>query len=646
MMFQLVSWLLMGIGGLLARLPDRALEGLAWVLGQTIYYLFWKRCRLLLASLAYAFPDYTEKRRKAIAKESCKRTVEMALVALILPFWNKKELEERFDFGPGIKLLEPLIEAGQALLILTPHFSMMEVLTLAPLFYAGKLPPMGVVYRPLNNRFLERFIKKTRERGGMRLLSRKAGLLEAIKLLKNKGIVAVLFDQNAGIHGLETLFLDRPVYATELPELLLSKTQARPVFLYMQRTGFMRGKLEGSLLGGKAASSEKDGARLCIVEANAALEQLLKTEDNLCADWLWLHKRWDMKRKWKERLSCKVKKTILPETLAFRGLKMLPRKRNVWIRLPNWLGDVVMVLPLLKALRKALPDAAISIIGKAHFECLFRETELQALDIGHRFIPLPPREGAYWPYFWKLRQERPELYLLFTNSFRGDLEAFLTGAPERFGIQKPKKSRFLLSHAWPQPPELDEASIHQTQLWHKFLGYFGLEEPLDLRPLALKAGESPSLASDAVQTIALICGTENSPEKRWPISHWESLIGLLQSHYPLSRIWLLGTAKDALLTQHLSNKHGVEDLAGKTTLTQLLYTLKSCKLVVGNDTGGIHLANMVGTPTIALYGPTQPLRTRPIYEGQPISILSENGSMESISPDTVFEAVQMALRRC
>lgn len=645
-MLKLVSWLIYSIGFILSRLPDRALEGLAWVLGRAIYYLFWKRCRLLLVSLAYSFPHYSEKRRKQLAKESCKRTVEMALVSLLLPFWSKENLKQRFDFDPALKLLRPFIEAGRPLLILTPHFSLMEAITLAPLFYEGKLPPMGVVYRPLNNTFLESFIKKTRERGGMRLLSRKAGLLEAIKLLQNKGIVAVLFDQNAGIHGLETLFFERPVYATELPQLLLNKSQAQAVFLYMRRRGFAQGSLEGSVLDSLDAAEliAQDSSKLCIIQANRCLEDLLKQEDELCADWLWLHKRWDMKRKWNERLCARVKKTLLPETLFFKGLEELPRKRKVWIRLPNWLGDVVMIVPLLTALRKALPDAAFSVVGKAQFECLFIQTDLKRLSIADHFIPLPPRGKAYWPYFWNLRKQRPELYLLFTNSFRGDLEAFLTRAPERFGIKKPGKCRPCLTHVWPQPSALDEATLHQTQLWYQYLQYFGLEEALDLKPLALRDENLQSL-SPSSPAIALICGTENSPEKRWPLGHWKALIALVQKHYPEHTIKLLGTAKDAAITHSLAQDDPrIEDLAGKTSLAELMHVLKQCKLVVGNDTGGLHLANMLGVPIIALYGPTNPVRTGPIYEAKRICIQAEglghSKTMAAISPQRVFEAVQ------
>ncbi len=646
-MIRIITWLISGIGWVLSKLPDSLLEALARVLGSYIYWGFAARRRLVLQSLTYAFPSYTESRLRALAKKSCERTVEMALLGLLLPFWSKEELAKRFDFSAALAFLEPMLEAKQALLILTPHFSLMEALTVAPLFYKGPVPPMGVVYRPLNHPALERFIKRTRERGGMRLLSRKSGLLEAIKILQNQGLVAVLFDQNAGVNGLETLFLDRRVYATELPQLLLEKSQAKPIFMYMKRSAFARGKLEIAFLEDVPHEHSLIPSMLCVVQANAQLEQLLKNDDKLCADWLWLHKRWDMKQKWNERLCSTVKKTILAQTLEARGLAKVPQRRKVFIRLPNWLGDVVMLLPLLKGLRKALPDAAVYLLGKPHFEALFQHIATLQGPLCERFIALPhnKRGWGYWNYFWNLRKERPELYIVFTHSLRGDLEAFLIGATERFGIKKPRQYRPLLTHVWPQPASLDEASLHQTYLWQQFLGYFGFKEPLDLRPFSLQRGIGHSkpiqdaLNQASTKTIALICGSENSPEKRWPLKHWEALITRIQDNYPQWKVLLLGTAQDTEITHALAQnaKPGLEDLAGKTDLGQLMKVLQRCDVVVGNDTGGLHLANMLGIPVIGLYGPTNPTRTGPIYKAPYLSLQAKSYTMEGIRPEEVLD---------
>lgn len=643
-MIHILIWLVSSMGYGLSKLPDRLLEALAWGLGRGIYWGFSSRRKLLLQSLAHAFPQYLEARRRKLAKESCKRTVEMAILGLVLPFWSKKELAKRFDFQEALTCLDPWIRAQQALVILTPHFSLMEALTRAPLFYKGPLPPMSVIYRPLNQPFLEKFIKKTRECGGMRLLSRKAGLLEALKILKNHGIVAVLFDQNAGVNGLETLFLDRPVYATELPQLLLDRSQAKPMFMYMERRGFGKGKLKAAVLDDAPQGGTIAPSRACLIQANAYLETLLKSDDALCADWLWLHKRWDMKRKPTERLCSTVKKSILSETLDLRDLKTIPRRRKVFIRLPNWLGDVVMMLPFLRALRIALPDAAVSLIGKAHFKALLDKLRFEGYDLNDHFIPLPEAKNSlsYWSYFWRLRKERPELHLLFTHSFRGDLEAFLIGATERFGIKKPRKCRPLLTHTWNQPASIDEAALHQICLWEGFLQYFGLKEPLSLAPFSLKSSSGSSLNTQKPKTLALICGTENSPEKRWPLAHWKALIHRIQEDYPDWKIILLGTAKDAAITQALAQnaKPNLEDLAGKTDLGGLMEVLQGCDGVVGNDTGGLHLANMLGVPVIGLYGPTNPIRTGPIYQGPYLPIQVKGQPMEAIEPELVFDKLK------
>ncbi len=325
--------------------------------------------------------------------------------------------------------------------------------------------------------------------------------------------------------------------------------------------------------------------------------------------------------------------------MNIRGLDSLPQKHRIWIRLPNWLGDVIMAIPLIKALRASRPDAEITFLTQARFHSL-----LETLDLADRIIKLPPKGLGYFPFFSRLKGEFPDTYILLTNSFRGDIEAWLTRCPFRAGMLRPGKNRPLLSHHWNLPENLDESKIHQMNVWEYFLQHFGLHAEPDSSPL--------NLGADNVTSIGLICGTENSPEKRWPVEHWRALIEKILYQDPDVTIQLFGTAADSAITrsvQHGFDQQRVIDQAGKTNLLDFAQYLNRCRLVICNDTGGMHLANAIGVPVVALFGPTNPLRTGPVYDA-PVSILQPDGcpdfggqSMHELKPEKVMKAVEKEL---
>ncbi|MEO7413980.1 MAG: glycosyltransferase family 9 protein, partial [Opitutaceae bacterium] len=262
---------------------------------------------------------------------------------------------------------------------------------------------------------------------------------------------------------------------------------------------------------------------------------------------------------------------------------------------------------------------------------------LQLWKVGDQLIPLPPHGVGYFGFFLGLRGKFPDVWLLFTNSLRGDLEAWLSGCRQRFGIVRTGKRRPLLSHAYRVPATFDEHREHQLKLWEDFLLHFGLNAPLAFTPL-------PSRQA-AGSEIGLICGSENNPGKRWPTGHWRALIESL----PHERFILFGTKNDAPLTTAVATGFPLErvaDLAGKTDLSSYVARLRACRLLVTNDTGGMHLANALGVPLIALFGPTNPVRTGPVFQA-PARILQPpgcaptgGGVLADLAPAVVAMAVQ------
>ncbi len=615
-------------------MPEPILHVCAAIAGDFIFFCLRRRRRLVLSNLHHAFPEKPARWHRAIGRASCQRLVETALLSLATPFLNERRLRTIVSATPELLALYARQQRDPAAtLICSPHIAYWEAQTAKPLIVPGAFPEFGIIFRPLDNAAANRFVQASRERFGMRLLSRRDGFAEALKILRRRGFVGVLFDQNAGLQGALTTLFGRVCSTTELPGLMAEKFHARVYGIFPRRLGFWR-----VAIGAEEIPHDGSGAAVTL-GLNRWLENLLRRDDNLCASWLWAHDRWRNQDIPQKRLRLEAKRNLLTADLGARGLATLPHRTRIWVRLPNWLGDVVMALPLLRALRASRPDAEITLVAKRQFLPL-----LESCAVADKLHALPPRGFGYFCHFWRLRGEFPDVWLLFTHSLRGDLEARLTGCRQRFGLVRPGKSRPLLSHAFRLAADFDERTHHQLELWETFLRHFGLAALLDRSPLS-----TCSLQLPAHRPIALICGSENTPAKRWPVAHWRALIAA----FPQQHFVLLGTANDQVITSGISASFDparVENLAGKTDLPGFVAQLQAARALVTNDTGGMHLANAFGVPLIAVFGPTNPIRTGPVFLS-PAKILQPpgcpptgGGALAALSPEIVAAALRASLQ--
>lgn len=670
------------LGWILVRVPERVLHLLARLLGRLLYGFAGKRRRMALRNLYHAYPERSAAWRARTLKESCNQLIEMGLFVIVSPHMSERRLRASFKLSDALRNYwqqESVANNGApgAVVALVPHTSLFEALTLLPMLNDAPLP-VATVYRPLNQRAVEAWVLETRQRFGMRMISRKQGLGATSHFLGSGGVVAVLFDQNAGHTGLLTTLYGRLCSTTELPGMLAGRHKASVYAVWAQRTGFWRATIQCHALG----KAPEKPAELCF-RSNQWLENALRDDEDLCAQWLWMHDRWRTQDSPAHRFEIAHRRNALAEEVAWRGLDALPRRTAYWVRLPNWLGDVIMALPLLRAMRQGRPDAHFTLLAAPHFIPL-----LAAMDIADAYLPLPKKgKPGYWKTFWQWRGHYPHVQVLFTNSQRGDIESWLVGAPQRFGIARKGKSRLLLTDTWRLPDALDEASLHQTLLWQRFLAHYGLKEKPDLSPLSLTAtpepfaftpaqnaeaqshptpnetkvedplaaivGERGAIAQEqgvlhktiaqtdaAAQSVAavkmrvvdaeaefggkvigFVCGTENTPEKRWPIERWRQLLDAVLTQG--ARCVLFGTRNDAAITAQVANGFAprpVLDRAGKTDLLQYAAELKACDLLITNDTGGMHLANALGVPVLVIFGPTNPIRTGPIFDAPAICL--------------------------
>jgi hypothetical protein len=268
---------------LLAKLPEFFARMNAWVFGQCIWLL---RRKIILNNLQQAFPEKEASWWKKIGKLSCQRTAEMSLFGIAVAFLSEKELHTRIKVDPSILTgSSRLNDSEKGTVCFVPHFSLMEMMTTIRLFDVSLAKRNWVtLYRPLDLAAAENWIKKSRERFGMKLVSRREGFGRTMEAVREGDVALVLFDQNT-FQGVPLKFLNRTCAVTNLPGIIAQRFQADARIFWAQRTGFWRCKLHAFELKAKDSMALTE-------ESNAWLAQQLQSSDDVCADWLWAHNRW------------------------------------------------------------------------------------------------------------------------------------------------------------------------------------------------------------------------------------------------------------------------------------------------------------------------------------------------------------------
>jgi heptosyltransferase-2 len=344
------------------------------------------RARGTLRNLHHAFPDKSERWRRRVFRESCARIFEMGLFLSASAYFSKQRLDAVLQVDASArKTIETYIEEGagssKPAVILLPHLTLSEAATLFPREF-NRFPQTHTIFRPLNQPKVNAWITQLRSRFGMQLLSRRNGYNEAMAALRRGESVGILFDQDASKRGTTITFLDRLVSVTDLPGLMVQRFNADAYVMLPERIGLWRAQLTVHKLPACQSATEVS------YHAHRVLETYLRRDFDSAADWLWLHNRWDHQYSAHKRFNIKEKRNALELSNRLNGYAATPRKTRLWVRMPNWLGDVVMALPLLRAIRQGRPDFEITLIGKAAFRPLFEMLALGHLWTGPRSCAL------------------------------------------------------------------------------------------------------------------------------------------------------------------------------------------------------------------------------------------------------------------
>ena len=211
------------LGLILNFIPEKIAEYVCRFFGLLLYYLYRPRRKILLKNLYIAFPEKSEAWRRQLARVNCAHWVETVWLFLCASRWNPSRVKKHLSLSPSFKnWIEQINQQSRATVLLIPHLNLMELMTQVPCLFE-KFPRTGIVYRPFKNAALEHWVRKTRERFGIQLLSRKNGLQTVETLLTNKGLIGFLFDQSTGDVGCLTTFMERLASSTPLPGIYAEK---------------------------------------------------------------------------------------------------------------------------------------------------------------------------------------------------------------------------------------------------------------------------------------------------------------------------------------------------------------------------------------------------------------------------------------
>ena len=330
--------------------------------------------------------------------------------------------------------------------------------------------------------------------------------------------------------------------------------------------------------------------------------------------------------------------------------------RRLLVRGVNWLGDAVMTTPALLRLRQHIPAARISLLTPQKLAELWRDHP--AFD---EVLAIQPHESV-WSVARRIRPEGFDVAVVLPNSPRSALEMRLSGIPRRIGYARPWRSwlltdaikaradrsamcrrsageiRSLIKGAGKtvQPSEhgtFEKGARHQIHDYLHLVACLGANRA-PLSPLLAISRDEVQAAKKEFLTklpetlraaavgpnttwLGLNPSAAYGPAKCWLAENFAAVVGKVSGHIKNSFWLIFGDAKDQEVCERIARSSGGQcgNLAGRTSLRELMALLKLCRVVLTNDSGPMHVAAALGAPVVVPFGSTSPELTAPGLPG-------------------------------
>ncbi|MBU2699015.1 putative lipopolysaccharide heptosyltransferase III [Sporomusaceae bacterium BoRhaA] len=343
--------------------------------------------------------------------------------------------------------------------------------------------------------------------------------------------------------------------------------------------------------------------------------------------------------------------------------KSLENIQKILVMNLAFIGDVVLSTPVTRVLREAYPQAVMDMLVVpvtaeiASGNPFVNEVLVYDKRGQHKKL------GQLLKLIWEIRSRHYDLAVCTNFAARGAMLAWIAGIPYRAGYDRQHANLFL-THI---------ASGERSEICHEAENYLAVLKPLGITTADTTltfqvqeqdklnlAAKVPKLTLD--QPIAVVCPSGSYPRKSWTISAYAELICRLAEE---SQVVLIGGGREAAelskisqASADLAGKNVASVLAGELSLGELAALLQRCKVLVSIDTGPMHIAQAVGTPVVALFGPTDPAIWGPrglddhvFYEKLSCSPCwgkgdcTKNRCMTDIAAEKVIEAALRQIRK-
>ena len=591
-MFNYFVYLLYRVeAAVLTALPLRVLYAVGNGVGVLGWLLFGHYRRLALRNAKIAFGQEKSPRElRRLVRRHFQRLCANLLCSIKLATMPVEKILQRIEVE-NVDAVRSQLRAGVPVVLVLSHMGTWEVFAQLMPHFLQHLRS-ATVYQKLGNRFIDAHVRRIRRRTGLELFDRKEGFQQVVQFLRSGGGVGILSDQHAGDQGLWTPLFGRLASTSSLPALLARRTNAAMIAGAVYTTGPAQWRM--------VFSDRFDRPRASVEELTASINRIIEGQvRHSPEDWLWAHNRWKTPKP--NFLLAKYKRGVyLPPNSSPKDLQPF----RVLVRSSNWLGDAIMSIPAVRAIKAGRPDVHVTVAAPARVAPVWKLVP----DVD---VVLPLESKSVLGVAHLFRQQAPfDVSILFPNSVRSAIEVWLARVPRRFGYRGHCR-RWLLNQRMRHQFHIGPLEHHS----HRFLRLAAIAGA-ETSGAALPTPPQTSTIKAQTSKLALCPGAEYGPAKRWLP---ERFAKVAENTAALENVqWiLLGTNRDidvgkqieGLLDNHCVNR------IGQTTMEQLIEELRDCRLLLTNDTGTMHLAALLGVPTVSIFGSTEPRLTGPLGQG-------------------------------